>query len=351
LSLKESVLKGDTLNYSMISPGQYHSAKIEKVNAEKKYITLTINEFVKGNLHIEHMADSAITFMPPKFQEVGKEIKVRVLSVDPSKRLIEFTKKDSLMKEDCPVFASYRDVKKGDKVICVVVSTCEHGLIVKTFGGIKGLLTFEDIKQKDKNYDEANYKVGTVIKAYCLFKKKDKGLALTLSKKKAKAEEEEAAAAKEGGHETIESAYLPSEHALESLMAESRFSTMIKSSKDSSLVGKVHKFRVIDCSEELNFYIAKSTDAEKKSKNFLALVPKCLVSSFSDFLTMPISTETHFSGLVLEIFRDSLPIVSMQPELIELRKEVPSRVQMSSEKLNPGATFVGVVNGLVGKAG
>jgi len=50
------------------------------------------------------MADNAIKTMPPKFTEVGKEIRVRVLSIDSSKRLIEFTKKDSFMKEDCPVY-------------------------------------------------------------------------------------------------------------------------------------------------------------------------------------------------------------------------------------------------------
>lgn len=50
------------------------------------------------------MADNSIKQMPPKFQEVGKDIRVRVLSVNVSKRCLEFTKKDSLMKEDAPVF-------------------------------------------------------------------------------------------------------------------------------------------------------------------------------------------------------------------------------------------------------
>jgi len=74
------------------------------VNAEKKFVTLKVNEFVHGNLHIEHMADHNIKTIPPKFTELKKEIKVRVFSVDPSKRTMEFTKKESLMKEDVPVF-------------------------------------------------------------------------------------------------------------------------------------------------------------------------------------------------------------------------------------------------------
>lgn len=65
--------------------------------------------------------------------------------MDTSKRYIEFTKKDSFMKDDAPVYSSYREVKKGDKLICNVVSRVEHGLVIKSFGNIKGLITFEDI--------------------------------------------------------------------------------------------------------------------------------------------------------------------------------------------------------------
>jgi len=43
LSLKDAVLKGDSLNYSMITAGQYFTAKIEKVNSEKGFITMSVN--------------------------------------------------------------------------------------------------------------------------------------------------------------------------------------------------------------------------------------------------------------------------------------------------------------------
>ena len=100
------------------------------------------------------MTDNALKVMPPKFQETGKEIAVRVLNVDSSKRLLEFTKKDTLMKADVPVFQSYKEVKKGDKVVGVVVAECEHGYVVKSFGSLKGLLTYEDVKAKlTEGYD------------------------------------------------------------------------------------------------------------------------------------------------------------------------------------------------------
>lgn len=94
------------------------------------------------------MADTPLKHMPPKIVEVGKKIKVRVLSVNVAKRFIEFTKKDSFMKDDAPVYQSYKEVKKGSAVICNVVAHCEHGMVVTSFGNIKGLITYEDVKQK-----------------------------------------------------------------------------------------------------------------------------------------------------------------------------------------------------------
>lgn len=151
LSIKDELLKQDHMNYHMIKAGAFLDAKIEKVNKEQNFIVLSINDYLKGNLYLEHMSDNPIKIMPPKFTETGKTIRVRVLSVDVPKRFIEFTKKDSFMKDDAPVFQSYRELKKGDKVICNVVGHVEHGLVVKSFGNIKGLITYEDIKLKEKS--------------------------------------------------------------------------------------------------------------------------------------------------------------------------------------------------------
>ena len=142
------------------------------------------------------MADGPLKTMPPKFQEVGKELNLRVLNVDAATRTLEFTKKDTLMKDDCPVYKSHREIQRGDKFVGVVVSTNEYGHIVRTFGSLKGLLTFEDIKKRAEEKAEKKskkegadrsmeFKVGSIVKAYCLFKKAGKGAALTLSKKTA----------------------------------------------------------------------------------------------------------------------------------------------------------------------
>lgn len=104
LSIKKEVLGSENISYQHVKVGAYVEGTVEKVNEEQKYVTLRVNEFLKGNLHIEHMADTPLKHMPPKMAEVGRKIKVRVLSVNVSKRFIEFTKKDSFMKDDAPVY-------------------------------------------------------------------------------------------------------------------------------------------------------------------------------------------------------------------------------------------------------
>jgi ribosomal protein S1 len=67
-------------------------------------VILRLNEFVKGKLFIEHMADFPIKVIPPKMKQIGKEIKVRVFYVDSEDRDLEFTKKETLLKAKTPVY-------------------------------------------------------------------------------------------------------------------------------------------------------------------------------------------------------------------------------------------------------
>lgn len=107
---------------------------------------MKLNDFVKGRLYLEHMADLPLKTLPPKLTQVGKEIKVRIFYIDYKTRYIDFTKKESLFRDKTPVYQSYREADKGAKIVGVVVDENEHGYVVRSFGGIKGLLTFADIK-------------------------------------------------------------------------------------------------------------------------------------------------------------------------------------------------------------
>jgi len=143
--MKEEVLTASVLNYDSVNVGDNTYATIESVNAVTKSVHLKISEFVKGVLTLEHMADHPLKVIPPKLTQIGKQIKVRVFAIE--NRTILFTKKDNLMKEKVPIYSNPASLGKGDKVYGVVVGQTEYGFVLRSFGGVKGLLTFDDIKK------------------------------------------------------------------------------------------------------------------------------------------------------------------------------------------------------------
>ena len=72
LTMKQDILKTSALDYSSIAVGEVHTATIVSVNESKKQVTLGLNDFVKGVLSINHMADHPLKVMPPKFCQEGK---------------------------------------------------------------------------------------------------------------------------------------------------------------------------------------------------------------------------------------------------------------------------------------
>lgn len=208
---------------------------------------------------------------------------MRVFSVDVAKQSVEFTKKDAFMKDDVPVFQSIKEVRKGAKMLSLIVAKNEHGYVVKTFGGIKGLLTFEDAGE--------DLKMGQVVKTYVLFKKKDKGVALTVSKKKASEQKE--STGDQGGVSL--DGQLPSEEQVAEFFGTDKYPTTLKATQDSSLVGQVRHFRLLEGEESSPYLLLKCMDAEKKSKNFLAVAPKCLLTNFAH--DSPFSTISDTSNM------------------------------------------------------
>ena len=103
------------------------------------------------------------------------------------------------------------------------------------------LVSFEDIKEKLGNdFDEGSFKTGCILKAYVLFKKKDKGVALTLSKKKARAEIKDESKNDEASSKNLDSFFLPNEEQLEDILNNEKYSSLLKASRDKDLVTKTH---------------------------------------------------------------------------------------------------------------
>lgn len=125
----------------------------------------------------------------------------------------------------------------------MVVKENEHGFVIKTFGDIKALLTHADIKANVKS-GKRDYKIGSIAKGYVLFKKKDKGMALTLDKAKAKElkkENENKNTHKKKNEEEEEimnfEDFLPSASNIEEM--KDKYKSLIKPSTDPNNIGKV----------------------------------------------------------------------------------------------------------------
>ena len=168
LSMMPSVVGSSSLDYRTLTVGEFHNATIEKVHdapGQPKRIVLKLNDFVRGVLALEHMADHPLKVIPPKLAVIGKEIKVRVFNIEG--RHVEFTKKDSLIKDSVTVYRALADLRPGMKLQGVVVAKTEHGFVVRTFSGLKGLLTHVDIKENGaKKLKSGELKPGSALKAY-----------------------------------------------------------------------------------------------------------------------------------------------------------------------------------------
>ena len=101
---------------------------------------------------------------------------------------------------------------------------------------------------------------------------------------------------------------------------KTKYKSLFKISQDHANVGKVLQFRVVEANER--YFICKSLDAEKKSKNIVAVLPRSLVGKY--FIHTVGLEEQVFEGLVLEIQEDAFPIISVQHDLISLKESIPS---------------------------
>jgi len=112
----------------------------------------------------------------------------------------------------------------------------------------------------------------------------------------------------------------------------------MKISQDKSNIGKVFTFRIVESSD--SYYLCKTLDAEKKSKNIIAVLPKALINKY---FTHALSTleDCLFEGLVLQLQEEGgLPVISCQQDLIHLKEQIPK----SNDDLSKASSFIGLVS-------
>ena len=78
LTARANLVASEVINYATIKPGQYVTGKVHEVLKDKDCLKIKISDFVYGYLHLEHMGENPLKSIPPKFAEVGRELKLRV---------------------------------------------------------------------------------------------------------------------------------------------------------------------------------------------------------------------------------------------------------------------------------
>lgn len=65
--MRSQIVNTVAMDYSALEVGQFVNATIDSVNEPRKTVNLSLNEFVKGTLKLDHMADYPLKVVPPKF--------------------------------------------------------------------------------------------------------------------------------------------------------------------------------------------------------------------------------------------------------------------------------------------
>lgn len=171
----------------------------------------------------------------------------------------------------------------------VIVSQNDHGYIIKSFGEVKGLLSFNETKDQ---------KVGGIISGYVLFNKKGSGLALSLNKQ-SKSKSDDSANQKSFKD------YLPTDDEVATIAQT--YSSAIRHSKEC--IGKSFQFKIVETKS--NYYVLK-TVLEKKAK--IAILPKPLSTAFG--IALPFEDEEFsFVGYIFEMVNGQVPVASFNTTL------------------------------------
>lgn len=121
--------------------------------------------------------------------------------------------------------------------------------------------------------------------------------------------------------------YWPTEDELTTIKQSS--AALLKESNKEELVGQIMQWRCVET--KANYLIVKTSDKRPK----IAILPKCLISSFG--ITLPIADSTFsFDGLVIEQLQ-GLPVIAVKPEL---ERDMKIRTKESLETANSSVGYI-----------
>ena len=125
-----------------------------------------IEEGVEGLVHVSEMDWTNKNIHPSKVCNVGDEVEVVVLDIDPERRRISLGMKQC-SQNPWEVFSALHN--KGDKVSGKIKSITDFGIFIGLEGGIDGLIHLSDISWNSNGEDEiTDFKKGDELEAVVL---------------------------------------------------------------------------------------------------------------------------------------------------------------------------------------
>ncbi len=125
-----------------------------------------IEEGVEGLVHVSEMDWTNKNVHPSKVCNVGDEVEVMVLDIDPERRRISLGMKQC-SQNPWEVFSATHN--KGDKVSGKIKSITDFGIFIGLDGGIDGLIHLSDISWNSAGEEEiTNFKKGDELEAVVL---------------------------------------------------------------------------------------------------------------------------------------------------------------------------------------
>jgi small subunit ribosomal protein S1 len=125
-----------------------------------------IEEGVEGLVHVSEMDWTNKNIHPSKVCNVGDEVEVMVLDIDPERRRISLGMKQC-SQNPWEVFSATHN--KGDKVSGKIKSITDFGIFIGLDGGIDGLIHLSDISWNSAGEEEiTNFKKGDELEAVVL---------------------------------------------------------------------------------------------------------------------------------------------------------------------------------------
>ncbi|KAG8226324.1 hypothetical protein J437_LFUL011437, partial [Ladona fulva] len=162
-SAQKSEVTSDIYSPEDIKVGMKVSGKI--LELKEKGLDIRLGKNCQGFVPLSHFADFPLKYPEKRFSK-GKEVEARVLKVNPEKGNVVLTLKQSLIKSELPIIASYEDAAKSTLADGVIVKIFDKGLILVFYNDVKGYVNISQTgcsSSDPKELKEA-YFVGQVVK-------------------------------------------------------------------------------------------------------------------------------------------------------------------------------------------